>query len=115
MKKNKNNNDMNTSKKNLMEVFQEEAPEVAQAFGGLIQSIAQMPALEPKTKQLIYIAIRASQGETTAVTAHVPMAKQAGATRDELKEAILMTTTVCGVKGIASCLIPALDAYDNAK
>ncbi|MDR2806195.1 MAG: carboxymuconolactone decarboxylase family protein, partial [Dysgonamonadaceae bacterium] len=63
---------MEIKKKNLMEVFQEEAPEIAQAFGGLIQSVAQMPALEPKIKQLIYIAIRASQGETTAVTSHVP-------------------------------------------
>jgi AhpD family alkylhydroperoxidase len=98
-----------------MEVFQDEAPEIAQAFGGLIQSVSSMKALSPKMKQLIYIAIRASQGETTAVTAHVPMAKQAGATRDELKEAILMTTTVCGIKGIASCLIPALETYDNAK
>ncbi|MDR0415690.1 MAG: carboxymuconolactone decarboxylase family protein [Prevotellaceae bacterium] len=106
---------MSTKKKNLMEVFQEEAPEVAQAFGGLIQSVSSMKALEPKIKQLIYIAIRASQGETTAVTSHVPMAKQAGATRDELKEAILMTTTVCGIKGIASCLIPALEAYDHAE
>jgi alkylhydroperoxidase/carboxymuconolactone decarboxylase family protein YurZ len=102
-------------KKNLMGVFQQEAPEVAQAFNELIQSVSNMKSLEPKVKQFIYIAIRASQGETTAVTAHVPMAKQAGATRDELKEAIILTTTVCGVKGIASCLIPALEAYDNAK
>jgi alkylhydroperoxidase/carboxymuconolactone decarboxylase family protein YurZ len=105
---------MNTKKKNLMEVFQEEAPEVAQAFGGLIHAVSNMKALEPKIQQLIYIAIRASQGETTAVTAHVPMAKQAGATRDELKEAIIMTTTVCGIKGIG-CLLPALETYDNAK
>jgi AhpD family alkylhydroperoxidase len=107
-------NSMSTEKKNLMKVFQEEAPEVAQAFGGLIQSVADMKALSPKMKQLIYIAIRASQGETTAVTSHVPSAKQAGATRDELKEAIVMTAVVCGIKGIASCLIPALEAYDNA-
>ncbi|MDR1623418.1 MAG: carboxymuconolactone decarboxylase family protein [Tannerellaceae bacterium] len=88
---------MDTKKKNLMEVFREEAPEVAQAFGGLIQSVSNMKALEPKIKQLIYIAIRASQGETTVVISHVPMAKQAGATREELKKAILMTTTVCGI------------------
>jgi alkylhydroperoxidase/carboxymuconolactone decarboxylase family protein YurZ len=106
---------MEIKEKNLMEVFQEEAPEVAQAFGGLIQSVSSMKALEPKVKQLIYIAIRASQGETTAVTAHVPMAKQAGVTRDELKEAIILTTTVCGIKGVASCLISALETYDNIK
>jgi hypothetical protein len=40
---------MNTRKKNLMEVFQQEAPEVAQAFGGLIQSVSSMKALEPKS------------------------------------------------------------------
>ncbi len=97
----------------LMELFHSEAPEVAESFGGLIQAVSKMPALEPKVKQLIYISIRASQGETSAVTAHVPMAKKAGATREELKEAIVMTTTVCGIKGIASCLEAALRAYDN--
>lgn len=96
-----------------MELFHDESPEVAQAFGGLIQAVGNMKALEPKMKQLIYIAIRASQGETSAVTAHVPMAKKAGVTRDELKEAIVITTTVCGIKGIASCLEAALDVYDN--
>ncbi len=99
--------------KNLMQLFSEEAPEVARAFGNLIQTVSALPALEPKVKQLLYIAIRASQGETTAVTAHVPMAKAAGATRDELKETILLTTTVCGIKGIASCLAQALETYDR--
>ncbi|MDR1182142.1 MAG: carboxymuconolactone decarboxylase family protein [Bacteroidales bacterium] len=64
---------------------------------------------------MIYIAIRVSQGETIAITSHVPMAKRAGATRDELKKAILMTVIVCGIKRIASYPIPALEAYDNAK
>ena len=35
--------------------------------------------------------------------------------RANLKETILMTTAVCGVKGIASCLIPALETYDNVE
>ncbi|MDR1197563.1 MAG: hypothetical protein LBK94_00930 [Prevotellaceae bacterium] len=33
----------------------------------------------------------------------------------EVLNAILMTATVCGINGIASCLIPALEAYDNTK
>ncbi len=111
-KHNQNVFDM-SNKRNLMEVFQQEAPEVAQAFGGLIQSVSSMKALEPKMKQLIYIAMRASQGETSAVLAHIPMAKRDGATRDEIKETIIMTTTVCGIKGVASCLAEALDLYDS--
>jgi len=37
--------------------------------------------LGQKTKQLIYIAMKAALGDDAAVQAHIPMAKQAGATR----------------------------------
>jgi len=43
------------------------------------------------------------------------MAKQAGASRDEIKETILLTLTVCGLKGINTCLVKALEIYDNSK
>jgi len=39
-----------------MEVFQKEAPHVAEAFNGLIQSLITSKGLDEKTKQLIYIA-----------------------------------------------------------
>ncbi len=66
------------TKKNTMEVFQQEAPEVAAAFGGLIQAVSGMKALDSKVKQLIYIAMKASRGDVNAVRAHVPMAKKCG-------------------------------------
>jgi alkylhydroperoxidase/carboxymuconolactone decarboxylase family protein YurZ len=91
----------------------EEAPEPAAAFNGLIQSMAMENGLDAKTMQLIYIGIKASQCNAAAVSAHVPMAKQAGATRTEIKNTILLMLTVCGVSGVLSCLQPALDAYDN--
>ena len=100
-------------KKNSYQTFMEEAPEQAAAFNGLIQSMSMKNGLDPKTMQLIYIGIKASQENTKAVCAHVPMAKQAGATREEIKNTILLTLTVCGVSGVLSCLQPALDAYDN--
>jgi alkylhydroperoxidase/carboxymuconolactone decarboxylase family protein YurZ len=70
--------------------------------------------LDEKTMQLIYIGIKASQENAQAVCAHVPMAKQAEATREEIKNTVLMTLTVSGVSGVLSCLEPALTAYDNA-
>jgi alkylhydroperoxidase/carboxymuconolactone decarboxylase family protein YurZ len=88
----------------------EEAPEAAQAFNGLIGSL-QNTGLDSKTMQLVYIGIKASQGNATAVVAHVPMAKQAGATWDEIKGAILLTLTVSGVSGVLACLAPAMEAY----
>jgi len=48
--------------RNSMEVFKTEAPEVCQAFDGLIQAICAQDGLDAKTRQLIYIGIKASQG-----------------------------------------------------
>jgi alkylhydroperoxidase/carboxymuconolactone decarboxylase family protein YurZ len=52
-------------------------------------------------------------GDTTSVFFHVKMARQLGATRDEIRDTILITLTVCGLKGVSTCLQQALDAYDN--
>jgi alkylhydroperoxidase/carboxymuconolactone decarboxylase family protein YurZ len=42
------------------------------------------------------------------------MAKAAGATRDEIKEVILLSLTVNGLKGISTYLPDALETYDNS-
>jgi len=98
---------------NPYEVFQKEAPEVFEGFDGLVESLMNTKALDPKTKQLIYLGIKAAQGDHTAIMFHVPMAKKLGASRNEIKETILLTLTVCGLKGINTCLLPALDSYDR--
>lgn len=100
---------------NPLDTFQHEAPEVAKAFDNLIEALKTSNGLDPKTKQLVYIGMKSSQGDATAVYFHVKMAKQLGATRDEIKDTILITLSVCGLKGITSCLQTALDAYDDAK
>ena len=98
--------------KNPMEVFQSEAPDVARAFDGLIQSLVGTKGLDPKTKQLIYIAMKASMGDQMAVRAHVPMAKAAGATKAEVVDAILMTLTVSGIRGVVTCLPEAVAQFE---
>jgi len=97
---------------NPMEVFQKEAPEVADAFNGLIRSIVASKGIDEKTKQLIYIAIKASMGDEMAVKAHVPMAKAAGATKAEVVDAILMTLTVSGIRGVVTCLPGAVKQFE---
>src|SRR6266496_4662641 len=102
-------------KTNPMEVFYREAPEVSKAFDRLIEALKHTTGLDAKTKQLVYIGIKSAMGDTTAVYYHVPMAKQLGATREEIKDTILITLTVCGLKGVASCLPLALDIYDKTQ
>jgi alkylhydroperoxidase/carboxymuconolactone decarboxylase family protein YurZ len=98
---------------NPMNTFAEEAPEAAQAFDGLIRALCSRDdGMDGKTRQLAYIAMRAAQGDAASIYAHVPMAKAEGATRGEVRDAVLMSLTVSGFRGVASCLEPALEAYD---
>jgi AhpD family alkylhydroperoxidase len=98
---------------NPMELFRKEAPEVATAFNSLIMSLVASRGLDQKTKQLIYIAMKAAMGDDSAVKAHVPMAKAAGATREEVVDAILMTLTVSGLRGVVHCLPGALEYFEK--
>ena len=98
---------------NPMELFRREAPEVAKAFDGLIMSLVASHGLDQKTKQLIYIAMKAATGDDTAVRAHLPMARQAGATKAEVVDAILMTLAVSGVRGVVSCLPGVVSYFDQ--
>lgn len=97
---------------NSFQVFQQESPEIAGAYNNLLATIGTAGSLDDKTRQLIFIGIKASQGDTSAVTAHVPMAKKAGATREEIRDSIVMTLAISGFQGISHCLVPALECFD---
>ncbi len=93
--------------------FQKEAPEVQQAYAGVINSLIGLKNLNAKTKQLIYIAMKIVNDDENAVLHHVPMAKAAGATRDEVKETVLLSLSVIGLKGISKYLDKCLSIFDN--
>ena len=95
-------------------IFQQESPDVAAAFNKLIETIAKPSALETKTKQLLYIAMKIVTDDVGAALMHVSFAKKAGASREELRETVLLTLTVAGLKGINTALSDVLEAYDNA-
>ncbi|MBI1767182.1 MAG: hypothetical protein HYR67_02265 [Bacteroidetes bacterium] len=52
---------------NPMEIFQKESPEVAKAFDGLIEALKATRRFDDKTKQLVYIALQTSSGNSTAI------------------------------------------------
>ncbi len=105
----------NRDKTNPMMVFHQEAPEVAKAFDGLVQALINTKGLDAKTKQLVYLGIKSAMGDTMAVYYHVPMAKRLGATREEIKDTIMITLTVCGLKGVTTCLPQAMEIFDQTK
>jgi alkylhydroperoxidase/carboxymuconolactone decarboxylase family protein YurZ len=98
----------------LYESFSKEAPEVFDAFNRLVRSLIYTKGLDSKTKQLLYIGMKIVTGDNNAVRYHISMAKQAGATRDEIKDTFLITLTVTGLKGL-EYLPHALELYDRSE
>ena len=98
---------------NPIEVLQSESPQVAKAYFELIDSLMELDGLDEKTKHLIYISICASKGNMTSVEFHIPLAKEQGATKNEIRDAVLLSLTVSGLTGVVSCLPKALEVYDK--
>ena len=102
------------AEKHFLELLAEEAPSINKAFFDLADELKDNAGLDEKTFQLIYIGIKAAGGETGSVAAHAGYAKKAGATREEVRGAVLISLMTNGITGVASCLAAALDSYDNA-
>ena len=100
--------------KHFFQIISEEAPSVHKAFFDLAGALGKDGGLDEKTFQLIYIGIKAAGGVVSSVVAHAGYAKKAGATREEVRGAVLISLMTNGVDGVASCLEAALEAYDNA-
>ena len=100
-------------KKHYLEILADEAPEVKNAFYELADRLREC-GLDTKTFELIYIAIKAAAGQSDPVHAHAATAKKAGAKREEVLGAVLMSLLTNGVDGVSACLAAAIDGYDNA-
>jgi alkylhydroperoxidase/carboxymuconolactone decarboxylase family protein YurZ len=79
------------------ELFCSMFPDVADRFRDLYQAVVTTSHLEPKTQQLLYISHLAANRYTPAVKAHIPMALKAGATKQEILEAIFISIPISGV------------------
>lgn len=101
------------STENPLLLFAREAPEVAASFNALVESIQKLDGLDGKTRHLVYIGMMAALGNEIAVMYHVPMAKAAGASWNEIRDAVMITLTVNGLAGVSRCLPVAKKAWDN--
>ena len=93
------------------QAFASEAPLHAQAWGTMVQGLANASALEPKTASLAYLAVLAAMRLESGIPFHVKVAKQAGATREEVISAILVGLPAAGLCA-TQALPAAIAAYD---
>lgn len=94
------------------ELFGQEAPRTAAAFGGLVETLAAESALDEKTRHLAYVAVLAATGRTGGIAFHAGLARQAGATHAELVSAALVGMPAVGL-GVLDAL-PAVSATADA-
>lgn len=96
---------------NAFQTFMREAPQHAQAWGGMVQGLANASALDKKTSALAYLAVLAALNLESGIPFHVQSAKQAGASREEVISAVLVGLPAAG-HGVTRVLPAAVAAYD---
>jgi alkylhydroperoxidase/carboxymuconolactone decarboxylase family protein YurZ len=96
------------------QVFMREAPKHAQAWMTAVQGLGKASALDKKTESLAYLAVVAALRLESGVPFHVALAKQAGASKEEVISAILVGLPAAG-NVVTRCLPVAIQAYDSQK
>jgi alkylhydroperoxidase/carboxymuconolactone decarboxylase family protein YurZ len=107
-------NDNEKLMSDAFQVFLKEAPKHAQAWMTAVQGIGKASALDKKTESLAYLAVMAVLRLESGVPFHVALAKQAGASREEVISAILVGLPAAG-NVVTRCLPAAIQAYDSQK
>ncbi len=99
-------------KKNPYQLFQEECPELAESFNQVVQTQISLKDLDQKTKQPLNIAIQTANENPAGVKLHAQMAKKEGATRDEVKGAVVLNLHLSGLSTVLKCLPAALEGFE---
>ena len=81
---------------NAFQTFAHEAPDHAKAWGEMVRALANASALEPKTRDLCYLAVLAALGLESGIPFHVKSAVASGASRQEIISAILVGLPAAG-------------------
>ncbi|AEG19298.1 Carboxymuconolactone decarboxylase [Methanobacterium paludis] len=96
---------------NPYEIFQNEFPELAGKFNELVEAQISLKGLDPKTKQLINLAIQTANRNPQGVKMHAMMAKKIGATREEVTSAVVLNLHLSGLAAVLECLPAAIEGF----
>ena len=100
------------TERNPFDVFETELPLLAERFDQVVQAQIALPGLDQKTKQLLNIAIQTANRNPRGVTWHAMMAREQGATREEVVGAVAMNLHLSGLAAVLDSLPAAVDGYE---
>lgn len=98
---------------NPFELFKKECPELAARFNDLVEAQKALKGMDSKTKQLINIAIQTANRNAKGVMMHAAMAKNTGASRDEVVAAVVLNLHLSGLSAVLEGLPAAIKGYDG--
>jgi 4-carboxymuconolactone decarboxylase len=104
-------------KETLPEHFQnfvQDYPRVWEAHQKLSEACAESGPLDRKTRELIKVGISGAANQVTALQRHAVMAVQAGASAEEVYQAILLLITTIGFPRASAALQWAKNALTTA-
>lgn len=105
--------DVGETGKNPFQIFQDEFPELAGRFNELVDAQSSLKGMDPKTKQLVNIAIQTANRNPLGVKMHSCMAKKQGASRDEILGAVVLNLHLSGLSAVLDCLPSALEGLKS--
>ncbi|MGA2200282.1 MAG: carboxymuconolactone decarboxylase family protein [Nitrososphaerales archaeon] len=97
------------------ERFAKDFPELSSKYTKLLEAQRSLKGLDPKTRQLINIGIQTANRSLKGVKYHAPMAKKAGATRDEVLGAVVLNLHVCGLGAVLDTLPAAIEGFEGKR
>ena len=98
-----------------MEIFARECPDLAARFDAVVEGQARLPGLDPKTKQLVNVAIQTAIRNPRGAFFHAAMARDAGASREEVVAAVVMNLHLSGLASVLDCLGPAIEGFTEGR
>lgn len=104
---------MTKPKQNPYKLFQEEFPELAARFNDLVEVQKSLKGLDSKTKQLVNIGILTAHPNLDGVKLHAFMAKNEGASREEITGAVVLNLHHSGLSSVLKCLPAAIDGFEG--
>jgi len=98
---------------NPFELFEKEFPEISEKYNALVDAQRNQKGLDGKTKQLINIAIQTAVRNPRGVKFHAMMAKDAGASREEVLGAVVMNLHLSGLSAVLDSIPSAIDGFEG--
>ena len=96
--------ELNRERLQLLDKFRESSPDLMSAVFAVQDEAYKDGALSTKVKRLIALAIALSAGCTNCILAQTMRAREAGATKEEILEALSVVSAMRGTTGIAESL-----------